>query len=90
MPGPCPCLTRTLWDQQASRQLCSFSLLPGDLPLTQASGLASMAPSEIWPLLFQAASPLQPPPDSLLEAGGHHGALHSVCRENLTWVQVLT
>lgn len=90
MLGPCPWLTRTLGGKQASRQLCSFWLLPGDLPLTQAPALASMAPSEIWPLLFQQCHLSGHLLTAFWKLGVATGHPIVVCRENLTWVQVLT
>lgn len=66
MLGPWWWPARMLWHKQASRQLPQ--LLPGPR-------------AGFWPH-WKSASPLRPPPDSLLEAGGRHQALHSGVRED--------
>lgn len=71
MSGPCQWLARMLWDKQASRQRPQL--------LTGPQGWLR-APLEIGRWLRQGASPLQPPPDSLLEAGVATGHSTVVCR----------
>lgn len=72
---------------QAALQSLASAWRPAPDP---GPALASRAHRKSGPWLFQAASALQPPPDSFWKRGVATGLSIVVCRENLTWVHGLT